>query len=233
MTTFTEYASTAELDKQLALQIAQKLQQGLDSRGKASLVVSGGKTPCGLFHCLTQQNIGWDKVVITLADERWVDADNDASNEKLVREHLLQGYAAKAAFVGLKNGRATPFEGATEVGSVIKQQVPAPFDVLILGMGEDGHTASLFPRAENLQPGLDMQSGQTCVGMTPLTAPIDRITLTLPALLNSRQIYLHLVGQSKRNVYQQAQSGTDVTEMPVRAVLQQSQTPVEVVWAAQ
>ncbi len=107
-----------------------------------------------------------------------------------------------------------------------------PFDVVILGMGDDGHTASLFPGATNLFPALDMKSGHLCMGMTPLTAPLDRITLTLPALLNSRQIFLHLVGEGKRAVYQQAQEGDDVNEMPVRSVLHQNKTPVDVFWSA-
>lgn len=231
MVNFTNFPSTEELNRRLAQRICSELQKGIDTTGKASLVVSGGKTPLGLFKLLSQQTLAWDKVTVTLADERWVDADNASSNEKLVRENLLQDKAISASFVSLKNSASTPFEGAADIEIAIKT-IAKPFDVIILGMGDDGHTASLFPGAENLLPALDMKSGHLCMGMTPLTAPLDRITLTLPALLNSRHIFLHLVGEAKRVVYQQAQGGDDVNEMPVRSVLHQNNTPVDVFWSA-
>lgn len=231
MATFSEFASEQVLNQQFAETIATTLGQGIQAHGNASLVVSGGRTPLGLFSALTQQDIPWDKVMITLADERWVNADDDASNEKLVREHLLQGNASSAQFIGLKNAHHSPFDGALDTEQALTE-IARPFDVVVLGMGDDGHTASLFPGAENLLPALAMDSGRVCMGMVPLTAPRDRITLTLPALLNSRHIYLHLVGENKRHVYQRALQGNDVNEMPVRAVLQQTQTPVDVYWTA-
>lgn len=231
MVTFSEFVSEQVLNQQFAEKIATTLSQGIQAHGKASLVVSGGRTPLGLFGALTQQNIAWDKVMITLADERWVDANDDASNEKLVRENLLQGNVSAAQFIGLKNAHYSPFEGALDTEQALTEIV-RPFDVVVLGMGDDGHTASLFPGAENLGPALAMDSGRVCMGMTPLTAPKDRITLTLPALLNSRHIYLHLVGGNKREVYQRALQGSDVNEMPIRALLQQVQTPVDVYWTA-
>lgn len=231
MTQFTEFPGAAALNARFAAELARALAQGVEARGHASLVVSGGRTPLGLFEALTQQDIAWSRVTITLADERWVGPEDDASNEKLVREHLLKGYAAQANFIGLKNAKATPFDGAADTERAL-QAIERPFDVVILGMGDDGHTASLFPGAENLFPALAMDSGQVCMGMTPLTAPLDRITLTLPALLNSRHIYLHLTGNGKRDVYQRAMQGQDVNEMPVRAVLHQTQVPVDVYWTA-
>ncbi len=227
--TLQEFADAESLNQQFAVEIANKLRAGLKQNGHASLVVSGGRTPIGLFTHLREQVLDWSNVFITLADERWVDEHDESSNEKLVREHLLQSHAATARFVGLKNSHLTPFDGATETERALAA-FPRPFDVVILGMGEDGHTASLFPGAENLKAALAMDSGRVCMGMTPLTAPLDRITLTLPALLNSRQIYLHLVGESKMAVYRQAAQGNDLNEMPVRAILGQSETPVEIIW---
>ncbi|GKX61536.1 6-phosphogluconolactonase [Pragia fontium] len=231
MADLTNFPSTDDLNRRLAQRIITELQKGITSKGKASLVVSGGKTPLGLFKLLSQQPLEWDKVTITLADERWVDCHDEASNEKLVRENLIQDQAATAQFVSLKNDSLTPFDGAAGIEKSLKDIVK-PFDVVILGMGDDGHTASLFPGAENLFPALDMKSKKLCMGMTPLTAPLDRLTLTLPALLNSRQIFLHLVGENKRVVYHQAQEGNDVNEMPVRAIIHQTQTPVDVFWSA-
>ncbi|WP_077999132.1 6-phosphogluconolactonase [Edwardsiella tarda] len=231
MVTFNEVQGAQALNEQLADDIAARLRQGIAARGQASLVVSGGRTPLGLFARLSQQALDWSRVTITLADERWVAPQDEASNERLVREHLLQGAASAARFIGLKNDAATPFVGAVASEAALAA-IPRPFDVVILGMGDDGHTASLFPGAENLFPALAMDSGRVCMGMTPLTAPLDRITLTLPALLDSRQIYLHLVGDTKRQVYLQAVGGVEVNEMPIRAVLQQSRTPVDVYWTA-
>lgn len=231
MANFTNFPSTDDLNRRLAQQVVNELQKGIDSKGKASLVVSGGKTPLGLFKLLSQQPLDWKKVTITLADERWVDEQDDASNAKLVRQHLLQDQAAAANFVSLKSASLTPFDGAKEIELSLKS-IERPFDVVILGMGDDGHTASLFPGAENLFPALDMNSKRLCMGMTPLTAPLDRLTLTLPALLNSRHIFLHLVGENKRAVYRQAQEGNDVNEMPVRSIIHQTQTPVDVFWSA-
>ncbi|EKS7794625.1 6-phosphogluconolactonase [Edwardsiella piscicida] len=231
MAHFIEFGSADALNTQLAQAIAERLRQGIAARGQASLVVSGGRTPLGLFAVLREQTLDWSRVWVTLADERWVGADDEASNETLVRANLLQGPAAAAHFIGLKNDAAAPFDGAKAAEAALAA-IARPFDALILGMGDDGHTASLFPGAENLFPALAMDSGRVCMGMTPLTAPLDRITLTLPALLDSRHIYLHLVGNAKRRVYEQAAGGAEVNEMPIRAVLQQSMTPVDVYWTA-
>ncbi|WP_114195115.1 6-phosphogluconolactonase [Edaphovirga cremea] len=229
MANFVEFSGAAALNQNFAKKIADSLRQGIIDNGRAGLVVSGGRTPLGLFEQLTQQELDWSHVVITLADERWVEPDNASSNEKLVRKNLLKGHAAKARFIPLKNSQSTPFDGE-ELTEQALSKFPWPADVVILGMGDDGHTASLFPGATNLNPALALDSGRLCMGMTPLTAPLDRITLTLPALLDSRHIYLHLVGDSKRDVYEQAAQGTDVNEMPVRAVLGQQKTPVDVYW---
>lgn len=231
MSNFTTFNSADELNNQFARRIVAELAQGISKNGRASLVVSGGRTPLGLFKVLGQQTLDWSKVYITLADERWVNTTDDASNEKLVHENLLQSKLAPAHFVGLKNNQTTPFNGAAEAEQALKD-FPQPFDVVILGMGDDGHTASLFPGAINLYPALDMNSGHLCMGMVPLTAPFERITLTLPALLNSRHIYLHLVGDDKRQVYNQAMAGNDVNQMPVRAILKQIKVPVDVFWTA-
>lgn len=230
MTKFIEFSSTTSLNEQLANQIVSRLQNSIEQKGKASIVISGGNTPQELFKLLSKRTLDWSNVYITLADERWVDITDKTSNERTVRENLLQNEAVKAHFISLKNPNQTPFEGAPEVEEKIKT-MPVPFDIVILGMGDDGHTASLFPGAANLNPALDMNSGRICIGMTPLTAPYDRITLTLPALLNSRHIFVHIVGDNKRTVYEQAVSDGNVNEMPIRAVLNQSNVPVDVYWA--
>lgn len=230
MPAFKEFKDSSTLVAVLAAQVAELLRAGIKERGRASLVVSGGSTPVPFFAALSELTLDWTQVTITLADERWVDPAAADSNEHLVRQHLLQNRAAAAQFVGFKTGAATAVQGEKECADRLAV-LPRPFDVLILGMGNDGHTASLFPQATRLGEALALDSGQLCLAITPPVAPHERMTLTLPALLQSRQIILHLVGPGKRTVYEQALANGPVEEMPIRAVLGQTTAPVTVFWA--
>lgn len=230
-TVFKSFDSTADLETQLATRIASQLQQAVDSRGQASLVVSGGSTPLKLFRMLSEQKINWSKVYITLADERWVELDSKDSNEALVRENLIQGCAANAKFRGLKNMFSTPEEGcAMTIESLAN--FPRPFDVVILGMGNDGHTCSWFPCAPKPELNKALTTEDLCAAVNPTTAANARMTLSKNAILNSRQIYLHLVGEQKLTVYRKALEQNDIEAMPIRAVLSQHKTPVDVYWCA-
>lgn len=230
MTKFTEYPSTDILNLSLAQNISQKLAQAIDKKGQASLVVSGGQTPIGLFSILSQQTLDWNKVAITLADERWVDVTSEQSNENLIRRYLLTKSAARAKFISLKNDYPTADQGEKQTTEALSS-ILRPFDVVLLGMGEDGHTASLFPKSRELYTALDMHSKRLCIAITSLDSFYSRITMTLPTLLHSKYIYLHFVGEKKYKTYKKAQQEADVNEMPVRAILDQIITPVEVVWA--
>ena len=148
MPEFKEFQDSPALVAALANQVAGLLRAAIKERGRASLVVSGGATPVPFFAALSAQALDWQQVTITLADERWVDPADPDSNEQLVRRHLLQNRAAAARFVGLKTGAITAVQGEKECGARLAL-VPRPFDALILGMGNDGHTASLFPQASN------------------------------------------------------------------------------------
>jgi len=214
----------------LAERIGEQLTAGIVDNGRASLAVSGGSTPVELFEALSDLDIPWQQVVITLVDERWVEPTEDDSNEHLVRNHLLKDKALAATFICMKNSAATASAGEKECERKL-DEVPCPFDVLILGMGNDGHTASLFPGAEKLAAATDIESGRTCMGIAPLTAPHERMTLTLPAILDSRQIFLHITGQEKNDVLQKALAEGPVEEMPIRYILRQQTTPVAVYWA--
>lgn len=230
MPAFKEFKDSDTLVAVLAAQVAELLRSAIKERGRASLVVSGGSTPVPFFAALSELVLDWGKVVITLADERWVDPAAADSNEHLVRLHLLQNRAALASFVGLKTVSATAVQGEKECAERLAL-LPRPFDALILGMGNDGHTASLFPQATRLGEALALDSGKLCMAITPPVAPHERMTLTLPALLHSRQIILHLVGPDKRAVYERALANGPVEEMPIRAVLGQTTSPVTVFWS--
>ena len=214
----------------LARRIADRLAEAVQRSQRAGLAVSGGSTPAALFDRLSQLALPWDKVVVTLVDERWVDPSAPDSNERLVRTRLLQHRAAAAAFVGLKTPAPTAAEGEAECRRRLAQ-VPRPFAALVLGMGKDGHTASLFPGAAQLPAATDPDTDRPCVAVTPPSAPHDRMTLTLPAILDAGRIFLHITGEDKRRVLQKALQEGPAEQMPIRYILRQQTTPLEVFWA--
>lgn len=218
------------LAEALAQELAEVLEAAVEARGEASLVVSGGSTPLPLFAALSQHPLPWDQIFVTLADERWVDPSDPASNERLVREKLLQGPAAAARFVGLKTTDETPKAGRDACEEAL-EALPRPFDAVVLGMGGDGHTASLFPTAPELADGLDPESGRTCLAVHPGGDLPPRMSLTLPALLDSRCLYLHITGEEKLQVYHHALGPGNAAELPVRAVLRGAGERLQVWWA--
>ena len=224
----TRCADTVELTQILADRVASELLAAIESRGQASLVVSGGNTPKPLFETLSGRALPWHKVTITLADERWVDTSSKDSNEAMLRDTLLRGYAADATFIPLKNNAPTAQKGRSACEQALGA-IELPFDLIILGMGDDGHTASLFPGVSGAA--LDATSPQLCQSVIPPVAAHERMTLTANALLNSRQILLHIVGDNKWRVYQQALAAGDIDDMPVRVVLQQDRVPIDVYWS--
>src|ERR1700675_4759723 len=218
------YADMETLSRELAAGIAGSLTAAIGARGLASLVVSGGRSPVRLFEILRTQPLEWDRVCVALADERWVAPDDAASNERLVRDVLLKDHAASARFLGLKNAAPTPDLGAVSAWETFAR-VPRPFDAVILGMGDDGHTASLFPGSPNLPSALNRSAAAGCIGMWSPLAPHPRLSLNVTALLDSRRIVLLMSGESKWRTYAAACAAGPAEDMPVRAVLRQPRTP--------
>ena len=213
----------------LAQAIGAELAGALARRAAASLVVSGGRTPAAMFAQLARQPLEWERVQVTLADERWVAEDDPASNEALVRAALLRERASRAQLIGMKNDAPTPAAGAAVAWRSISA-MPQPFDVVVLGMGDDGHTASLFPGSAGLDVALDAAAAPACVAMQPRTTPHARLSLNLAALLRARRICIQISGAQKWQVYQRALAAGPVEEMPVRAILRQRAVPVDVYW---
>jgi len=182
------------------------------------------------FEQLRARPIDWRRVCVALADERWVDPSDAGSNERMVREVLLKERAAEARFAGLKNAAPSPDLGAVSAWETFAR-IPRPFDVTMLGMGDDGHTASLFPGSPNLRIALNPTASAGCVGMWAPSAPQPRLSLNLSALLDSRRVLILIEGDAKLRTYEAANGDGPVDEMPVRAVLRQSQVPVETIWA--
>ena len=224
------FPNAAALTEALASDIAGALQEGLAAGRGASLVVPGGRTPMALFERLSSAELDWDDVYVTLTDERWVDAGSASSNEKLVRDHLLQNAAAIANFVGLKNSATQASVGAHRSWSSAAE-IPRPFDFMLLGMGNDGHVASLFPDSPGLAAALDATQPPGCVAMLAPVPPRERLSLNLRALLDSRRIALLIAGEDKWATYERARVRGPTVDMPVRALLQQQNVPVSVYWS--
>ena len=224
-----EATNANELSQLLTDAVAQALRLAIDEQGKASLLVSGGSTPVPFFDRLSQQQLDWQKVVVTLADERWVPYEHDDSNERLVHEHLLQNYAASAQFCSLYDATAaTPEAGSLVVSERLTAQLPMPITVLILGMGTDGHTASLFPDTDGLEQAMALDNPATVQIMHPDASPHARITLTRRALLESTHRFLHITGSAKKALIDDINTVSG-KKLPIAGFL--DQPPITVYWS--
>lgn len=205
--------------------ILTRLREGWETRGRASLLVTGGRSPGPVYDALSRsRTIDWTRVVVTLSDERICPPTSPQSNARLVRERLLTHEAARAAFVPLWTGEGEPEAAARAAEPAIRALMP--FDAALLGMGEDGHVASLFPGRP-----AGREIDQARLAMTTPEGlgdpPLARITLTRPALLASRLILILIAGARKRQVLEQALAGED---LPVRDLVAQDEAPVRVLW---
>lgn len=223
--------SRADGAVQLAQDIAPRLAAAIQSRGGAVLCVSGGKSPIALFEALRVQPIDWSHVRVTLTDERCVPCTHPDSNAGLVRQYLLQDHASAAQLVPLVAETVEPHSSALMQASIasLALQALGRADVLVLGMGADGHTASLFREAANLDDALDLNNPQACVAIElahpPANAPYARVTQTLAQLLSARHIVLPLSGDEKLATLRLAWSGLS-HQYPISHVLHQTQAPV-------
>ncbi|WP_458525373.1 6-phosphogluconolactonase [Onishia taeanensis] len=217
--------SREHLAHQLAEAVAEALNADLAHQDRALLVVSGGSTPVPFFHALAAKPLPWSRIDVTLADERWVAEDADDSNARLVRKHLLTGNAAAATFVPLTTDDETPEQGAAAVGERLAG-LAWPASMVILGMGGDGHTASLFPDSQELA--LALSTEDTVVAVRTPSQPQARITLSADRLHQAKRHVLHLNGEDKRSKLAAALGGDDVRELPIRAFLA---CPLAIYWA--
>lgn len=228
-----EYADADALAAAVAEHAQDALGHALAHGNVATLVVSGGSTPLRYFPRIAACVLDWSRVSVTLADERWVDPDDAASNERLVREHLLQGPASAARFVALKNAAPTPHAGCPSAAAALAA-LAHPYDLVILGMGDDGHIASLFPGAPELAAGLDPRSTARCVGISPpayARPAVPRISMTLRELLDARKLVLALQGAAKRAALEQALAHGDPLRAPVCALFSGAQAGPGILWA--
>ena len=220
-----EFDSPAQLANELAAAVAEQLLNAIAANGVATLVVSGGRSPVAFFQSLAAHTLDWSKVVISLADERWVPVEHPDSNAGLLKRYLLQGPAAKARFLGLYSAAANLDEAAKAADQALAE-LPT-IDVLVLGMGDDGHTASLFPNSPNLSEALNLESQRRCLPMLAPTVPHQRLTLTRQLLASARLPLLSISGQAKLDTLRAAVAGDELAKMPIRAFLNSS---LEIYW---
>ena len=221
---FADRAALAEAASGL---IADRLARAIKARGRAGLIATGGSTPAETYRRLAKAALDWSKVAVALTDERWVQPTSPDSNERMLRETLLTGPAAAAHFVPLWSQAQDPEAAARAAEPDIRAL--EPFDVVLLGMGEDGHVASLFPGSQALEVGLDPGARRLCIGVPDgLPAPPQaRISLTLPALMHGLVLVL-VTGQAKRRTLEAALGGAD---LPVRRVLGHPRAEVRILWS--
>lgn len=218
----------------IAAHIADALRAAIAARGQASLAVSGGKSPVPVFEALREQDLDWSTVTVVLVDERIVPRNHEASNTALVMRHLLQGQAAAARFVPFFGELPAQFnaevlDALVDDAETRITDLPWPLDVAVLGMGEDAHTASLFPGAPGYARAIatDARLAWVVPEQAPVPAPHARISFTLSALLAARERVLSIAGDSKIAVYRRAAQQADEA-LPISLVLHPADTATSV-----
>ncbi len=226
---WTEASDPDTLAKQLSAAVCANLAQTIEHHGRASLVVSGGSTPLPFFKHLSKADLNWSVIDVTLADERWVPEGHEDSNASFVKTHFLVGAASSATFHSLYRDMEA-VDAIDDIERSLATMIQ-PFSVVVLGMGGDGHTASLFPDTEGLDDALNIDSPAMLAVLQPKTVPQQRITLTRAALLRSRYRYLHITGEQKREVLEAALNPGDANPLPIGSFFEKHLPPISVYWS--
>ena len=229
--------TAADLADTLATNVHTQIEKSIAEQGSAVLALSGGSTPKPFFKALAAKTLDWSKVVITLVDERWVDESHELSNALFLHENLLQHLSDEVSFVPLYHPALSLEESFDTViktycertGSSVRQ--PRKLDIVILGMGGDGHTASFFPDASNIASLVDANDSSFLATCDSPSTQVPRITWTLNTLLNTSFLALHFTGCSKRQVFEQALVAGAHTELPIRSAIFQDMVPLNIYYA--
>lgn len=209
--------------EQLAVLVAQELQAAIYTKDKATAAFAGGTTPVLFFNKLAKQTLDWSKVAVTLTDERQVGPTNERSNALLLKTHLLSQTSAAATFQPLYEAGQTAAD--IPILAVNLQKSFLPLDVVVLGMGNDGHFASLFPQAPNLAVGLDPNNSEILLEVLAPDLSEPRISFSLSALLSAKHLHLLITGADKKQLLEQAQANVAAGksgQWPIEALLQQA-----------
>lgn len=211
------------------------LTRAVSENSSATMLVSGGSTPLPLYQQLSNVDLPWAHIDVALVDERWVDRDHPGSNESFIKNSLLCNKAKKAAFTPMKTAADTAEQGRVLCEESYRK-LSTPFDLTVLGMGADGHTASLFPYSQGLEVALDKNNENLCAAIRANQSEVtglltERMSLTVSGLMKSRQLHLLITGEEKLAIYRQALGHSQEKLMPISAILHQYDIPVVVYWA--
>ncbi len=234
---FHQGADAQSLAEHLAGELSALMTNAITQKGSAVLALSGGSTPKPLFEELAKHDVDWSKVVITLVDERWVDESHELSNAAFMKTYLLSKLPDTVSFVPLYQAAdsvdaslpAVVNDYLIATGSTV--EAPREFDIVILGMGGDGHTASFFPDADNVADLVDIESEDALLTCHSPSTQVERVTWSLPVLLNTDFLALHFTGESKKAVFETACEDGAITELPIRSAIFQDRVPLNVYYA--
>jgi 6-phosphogluconolactonase len=225
---FNEFKQPDDAAAMLARRIGERLRFAVSRRATASMIVSGGAAPRPLFRTLRLLPVPWYLVTIVPSDERWGGVDEEDTNECTIRRELLSGEPGFARFVSLYRRDGAAPEALPALRASLAE-IRRPFDSVVLGMGEDGHTASLFPDSPDICAAL--RSDAECIVQEVPRLAHPRVSLTVRALLDAHEINLLFFGAARRAVYEECLRPGPIEEYPVRALVRQSRVPVNVYWA--
>ena len=225
-----EFSDRAECERALLDEITAQLQQTIDEKKSASIALAGGNTPKPFYQTLSEQPIHWQNVKVTLTDERWVDSDHEDSNERMLAQTLRQNKGHDCVFFPLKNSEPSPVTGQMRTADMLIKNIPA-LDFAILGMGDDGHFASIFPAMDNTSALLDLKQSAPCLPAYPEGKPA-RMSLTLAYLLKAKALYLFITGKEKHQVLQAMQDSNVEHPLPIYYLIHQTVCPLHVYWSA-
>ncbi|MBQ4876563.1 6-phosphogluconolactonase [Pseudoalteromonas luteoviolacea] len=226
------FDSKDEMTEHLASVLENTLSQAIETDAAASILVSGGSSPAPAYKRLSGLDLDWSQVTVAMVDERWVAPNHEKSNEAFINSTLLQDKASGAPFVTMKNEQPSATEGQSEVEARY-QSLKQPFDVTILGMGPDGHTASLFPHADGLEDALKTEQLVCAINAkeSDVTGSItERMSLSLAGIANTKHAILLISGEAKRAIYEQAKEQGSELDIPLRAVLGLPELKLSVFW---
>lgn len=224
---FRAYSDMATLGQALAGDIAARLSDAVTARGCATLIVPGGTTPGPMFDVLSDADVPWADITVSLSDERWIDVLDAGSNERLVRERLFEGRARKARFISWRGAGESIETASAHLNATLTPLVP--FDVCILGLGLDGHVASLIPGAVGVETAMHGDTTVLPIRALGAAGAADRLTLSFPVILASRLVVLMFSGDAKRAVFDRAMEG--VGAAPIVSLLRDAGCPLWVRWS--
>jgi 6-phosphogluconolactonase len=224
-----EFSTLKACEDALLNQLTGSIESLLSQNKAVKLALAGGNTPKGFYKKLSRVSLDWEKIAVTLTDERWVNVNDDASNERMLKQTLFQNKAKIAQFLGLKTPEQSPELGQPHTTSLLSDHFPQ-LDYVVLGMGEDGHFASIFPEMNNTRALLELEQTEKCLPALPEGQPA-RMSLTLSYLLTAQHIFLLVTGKAKKNIINQQLKPDALPTLPIHWLLQQTHCPVTIYWS--